>query len=169
MSGAADRFAGTLADYPAWLTRERDAAVKQVASELAVQRDAAVKQVSAEVAAQRDAAVKQVSDELTAQRQAVLHDLDEHEGRLHDLLADVRQTLTTGRDMVNDANLSTQRTVTSTGSVTNSVVNRIFVYAIALVVLLLVGIPLSALLHRRAAQRLTHADDPRADRFAKLK
>ncbi|MGB7161295.1 MAG: hypothetical protein WBD40_24770, partial [Tepidisphaeraceae bacterium] len=149
---AAARVADATKETADAVTRTADAIVK-VPDDLAVERKAAIEQVDVVVAAQSKAAIDQVMAGVTAQREAVARDLDAQEGRLRQLVADVKGVVERADQAGLSINTATGQTITTTEQATQRTLRLAFRLGLILIIVALVGIPLSLLLYRIAARR----------------
>jgi hypothetical protein len=67
------------------------------------EREAAIKQVRKNVSEERDAAIKQFMGEVSGQREALMKELQDQEGQMRAVLADLNKTLNTGNNLVSNA------------------------------------------------------------------
>jgi ABC-type transporter Mla subunit MlaD len=117
---ATDRFARTTADYPQELSREREAAVAQIA------------------------------DALTKQRQELLSDIDQREKTLRQILADAQQLMDHMNAAGTSVNQQTQATIAATGQISGGLLNQIFWRMLLLIVAIVLAIPTATLGYRWA-------------------
>jgi hypothetical protein len=138
-SDATSRFADTVARYPQDFSTSTAAAIEQ-----------ALKGVSTE----RQAALDQANAAITAQRAAIIKELDAQQSKLRQIVTDVNGVLEHATRAGFSINAATAQTVTTTEQATQRTVDYAFRRAVALALLLMIGIPLSILLLRAAARRL---------------
>jgi hypothetical protein len=120
---ATDRFARTTADYPQELSREREAAVAQIA------------------------------DALTKQRQELLSDIDQREKTLRQILADAQQLMDHMNEAGTSVNQQTQATIAATGQISGGLLNQIFWRVLLLIVAIVLAIPTATLGYRWAKKK----------------
>jgi hypothetical protein len=134
-----DRFARAAADYPRALATERDAAVKQLAESLAKERQAAIEQSAKAVA---------------AERQAIVGQLEQQDGKVRAIVGDVTRLVERAEQAGTSINSATAQTVTTTEESTRRIMNQAFRLALALLVAVLLGVPVSMLAYRVARRRV---------------
>ena len=77
--------------------------------QIAVERNATIRQAMKGIAQERNSAVNQIAATLSAERKAAIDAFTAEEGRIRELLTDLRQTLATGNDFLGWVNvLATQ-------------------------------------------------------------
>ena len=136
---ATDRFATAVTAYPKDLSTEREAAVRQVAEVTARERQAAIEQAARSVAAERE---------------TILKEIQAQDGRIQSILKDVTQLVVRAEQAGTAVNASTAQTVTTAEQATRRTLDRAFALTIALVLVLLLGVPLVLLLYRVTTRRL---------------
>jgi hypothetical protein len=130
------RFTDVAAGYPKHLSAERAAAIEQA---------------SAAVAAERAAAIEQAASAVAAERKAILADLDAQDSRLRRITDDVKGVLARADQAGVSINAATTQTVSAAEQSTRRTLDRAFWLMLTLILVLLVGIPASAIVHRRTA------------------
>jgi hypothetical protein len=113
------------------------------------------------------AAIDQTAAAVTAQRKAILAELEAQESRLRRITDDVNGVLDRADRAGVSINAATTQTVTTTEQATRRTMDRAFWLALTLILVLLIGIPLAAMLHRflaardsRRARGVTSASSP---------
>jgi hypothetical protein len=134
----ADRLVAVLNRYPGELTKERQAALAQVAEMLAAERQAAL-----------DQAIEGVADE----RAALTAELVGQQSQLRQTVADVRGLVETTEQAVRSANDSTSRTIVTTEEASRRTIRDGFRMGVGLLVVLIVLPPVTLLLYRLASRR----------------
>jgi uncharacterized protein YeaO (DUF488 family) len=138
-AGATDRFATAVTAYPKELTAEREAAVRQVAEATSRERQAAIEQAAKSVAVERELLLKEIQAQ---------------DGRIRSILNDVTQLVARAEQAGTTVNASTAQTVATAEQATRHTLDRAFELTIALVLVVLLGLPLVLLVYRVLARRL---------------
>jgi len=137
-TNATTRVTQVAASYPKELSTERSAAVEQVAAVTATERSAAINQVAAAVA---------------AERKAIIADLDAQDSRLRRITDDMKGVLARADQAGVSINAATTQTVTAAELSTRRTLDRAFWLVLTLILVLLVGIPASAIVYRLVTSR----------------
>ena len=135
---ATSRFADTTAKYPQHLTSERKAAIDQAGATVATERKAAIDQAAAAVA---------------AERKAVLAELESQESRVRRIMDDAKSVLDRADTAGASINKSTTQTVATAEQSTRRTIDHLFWRTLVLILVLLAGIPISAIVYRKVAAR----------------
>ena len=136
--GTAERFAATLEKYPAELSKERQAALVQAGELLKAERKEAIDQLSRSVTAEREA----VSRDVTAQQSAV-----------RQIIGDVQRVVETAAKATETANAETSKTIMTTDAAGRRAMVLGFRLVLAVILVILLGVPTVLLLYRLAAKR----------------
>jgi DNA-binding TFAR19-related protein (PDSD5 family) len=136
---ATSHFANVTAGYPAALSAERQAAVKQLGEVTARERQAAIEQASRAVAAERETLLKQI---------------EAQDGRIRAILADVSQLVARAEQAGTTVNASTAQTINSTEQATRRTMDQAFRLSLILLLVILLGVPAVLLAYRVANRRL---------------
>ena len=142
-SDATSRFADVAAGYPKQLSTERAAAIEQASAAVATERAAAIDQAAAAVA---------------AERKAILVELEAQDSRLRRITDDVKSVLARADQAGVSINAATTQTVTAAEQSTRRTLDRAFWLTLTLILVLLVGIPASAIVYRRVTPKDSRAD-----------
>ena len=153
-TGVTDRFVTAVMAYPKDLTTERDAAVKQIAEATAREREAAVRQIADATARERQAAIEQAAKSVAAERETILKEIQAQDGRIQAILKDVTQLVVRAEQAGTTVNASTAQTVTTAEQATRRTLDRAFALTIALVLVVLLGVPLVLFVYRVMTRRL---------------
>lgn len=138
-SAATARFTDVVADYPRALAVEREAAIKQLAEVTARERKAAIEQASRSIATERETIVKQ---------------LEAQDGRVRAIVNDVTALVGRAEQAAANVNASTAQTITTTEQATRRTMDRAFWFTVALVLIVLLGMPAVLLTYRLLNRRL---------------
>lgn len=148
---ATREFAQATAGYPDKLSAERQAAVVQIAGEadeLVASLTKSLDTQQAKLSDERKAAVEQVSGEVDKQREALLKDVDAQQAKISTMLADVKGIVADTQTVVEQTRVATSQTLQQADTSIAGVIDRIFLYACILVVLILIGTPLAIRMSR---------------------
>jgi hypothetical protein len=137
-SDATARFADVAAGYP---------------KELSTERAAAIEQASAAVATERAAAINQAAGAVAAERKAILAELEAQDSRLRRITDDVKGVLARADQAGVSINAATTQTVTAAEQSTRRTLDRAFWLTLTLILVLLIGIPASAIVYRLITTR----------------
>jgi len=99
-SVVSERFATVAEGLPANITKERLKAVRQVTREADALSQKIIDNVMAKVEVERSAAIKQFVEEFSAERKKVINDFIAEEERVRGVLTDLRQTLSSGNELL---------------------------------------------------------------------
>ena len=99
-SVVSERFATVAEGLPANITKERLKAVRQVTREADALSQKIIDSVMAKVEVERSAAIKQFVEEFSAERKKVINDFIAEEERVRGVLTDLRQTLSSGNELL---------------------------------------------------------------------
>jgi hypothetical protein len=135
---ATARFTDVAAGYPDQLSSERAAAIEQA---------------SAAVAAERAAAIEQAAAAVAAERKAILVELEAQDSRLRRITDDVKGVLARADQAGVSINAATTQTLSAAEQSTRRTLDRAFWMTLTLILVLLVGIPVSAIVYRRMAAK----------------
>ncbi len=127
------RFTEVAAGYPKHMSTERAAAIEQAAAAVAVERAAAIEQAAAAVA---------------AERKAILADLETQDARVRRITDDVRGVLARADQAGISINAATTQTVAAAEHSSRRTLDRAFWLTLTLILVLLVGMPASAMAYR---------------------
>ena len=133
------RLTNVVADYPKALSAEREAAVKQVAEATALERQAAIEQASKTIATEREAILKQ---------------LEAQDGRIRAIVGDVSALVTRAEQAGVNVHASSAQKISTTEQATRRTMDHAFWLTVALLVVLLVGVPLALLTYRVMNRRI---------------
>jgi len=106
-----------------------------------------------DVSTERQAAVTQISDEMAKQRIALMNDVEQQSERLNKLLAHAGQLIDQVGKTGAGINSDTTATVLAGEQASRRVLNHAFALALVLTLVVILGIPLSALWKRRMLNR----------------
>ena len=142
IADATRRFAEVVAKYPQDLSGERQAALTQLGEVTARERQAAIDQAARAVAAERE---------------AIVRELNEQEGRVRAVVADVKGLLEQADRVATSLNTSTTHTITTTRHAADGALTHALKLGLIFLAALLLGLPAALLGYRLASRRLLGA------------
>ncbi|QOV89304.1 hypothetical protein [Humisphaera borealis] len=125
----------------------------ELTANLGAERRAALDQTAEILSLERAATIDQIADHLQDQRKGIVTDLNQQEANLKGLLKEVGGLVTQADQTAKSVTAATSDTVARTQLAAQATTDRIFMWLIALTLLLLVGIPVSAFANRWARKR----------------
>jgi ElaB/YqjD/DUF883 family membrane-anchored ribosome-binding protein len=152
-ASATDELARTIADYPAALSEEREAALNQARDILSSERDAALKQSADILRAEREGLIKQVGDLLTTQQSTLFTGMDAQQQQIRsslELTDDVMDNIRLG---IKELSRTGPDTVLVTEDAMNRLIDRVFKLALVLIVVVIVGTSVAVIVTRRLTRR----------------
>jgi hypothetical protein len=148
ISQAADRIVGEVTDFPAEITRERQAALEQIDQLIDEQRKKTLGESADLMAKEREAIVRQ-ADEL---RVSLNQDVTQHINHVSTLLNDFDKTVERFGNIAKSTTDSANYTVNSTHGMAGELIDRLFYKALILSIVIIGGIPLA----RRFLNKTNH-------------
>lgn len=103
-SSVAERLASSTDNLSKEITAQRKATVDQVMAEVSKLREETIDQVMKRVSIEREAAIDQFIDRFAKERKQTIDDLLAEEERIKALIAELRQTLAVGNELVTSSN-----------------------------------------------------------------
>ena len=98
------RLSATVDQLPEMIAKERSAAINQSMQEINAWSRGAIEQTMSSISAERELALKQVFNEFKKERQSTLEDMLAEEKTYSRLMADMRDTLQSGNQLILSAN-----------------------------------------------------------------
>ncbi|HZN65688.1 MAG TPA: hypothetical protein VFB66_10315 [Tepidisphaeraceae bacterium] len=151
--GSTEQFVTLLKDYPAALTKERQAALAQVHELVKGERQAAVAHVQEQVKGERQAAIEQLAKAVAGEREAISRDVTAQQSAVRQIVADVQRLVETTAAATTTVNAEAGKTIARTEEAGRRSMMLGFQLIVGGSVLILIGIAGVLLLYRLASRR----------------